>query len=135
MEFFFRISKHSRKVIFQFSSWNCFFQLNEKGHEPSRAENSSSRAMARASSARTHHYRTVNGKFLWSILVLKLICSWPHRCHPLQYWTSLWLKFHHGQRHWYHQSPTNLVWGPDKKQIFEYFFSKIMFYQMKKKCK
>ena len=28
----------------------------EKGHEPSRAENLSARAMARASSARAHHY-------------------------------------------------------------------------------
>ena len=30
-------------------------ELNQKGHEPSRAENTSVRAMARASSARTHH--------------------------------------------------------------------------------
>ena len=32
-------------------------ELKEKGHEPSRAENPSARAMARASSARAHHYR------------------------------------------------------------------------------
>ena len=31
-------------------------ELKEKGHEPSRAENPSAQAMARASSARTHHY-------------------------------------------------------------------------------
>ena len=31
-------------------------ELKGKGHEPSRAENSSARAMARASSARAHHY-------------------------------------------------------------------------------
>ena len=30
-------------------------ELNQKGHKPSRAENSSARAMARASSARAHH--------------------------------------------------------------------------------
>ena len=30
-------------------------ELKEKGHEPSRAENLSARAMARASSARAHH--------------------------------------------------------------------------------
>jgi hypothetical protein len=35
---------------FLISSWS------KKGHEPSRAENPSARAMARASSARTHHY-------------------------------------------------------------------------------
>ena len=31
------------------------YELKEKGHEPSRAENLSARAMARASSARAHH--------------------------------------------------------------------------------
>ena len=30
-------------------------ELKQKGHEPSRAENLSAQAMARASSARTHH--------------------------------------------------------------------------------
>ena len=32
-------------------------ELKQKGHEPSRAENPSARAMARASSARAHHYK------------------------------------------------------------------------------
>ena len=32
-------------------------ELKEKGHEPSRAENLSARAMARASLARAHHYK------------------------------------------------------------------------------
>ena len=32
-------------------------ELNGKGHEPSRAENCSARALAWATSARTHHYR------------------------------------------------------------------------------
>ena len=31
------------------------FPAKKKGHEPSRAENTSARAMAQASSARTHH--------------------------------------------------------------------------------
>ena len=36
--------------------WPIFdFELNEKGHEPSRAENHSARVMAQASLARTHH--------------------------------------------------------------------------------
>ena len=46
-------SKSKFRLIFgQFliSSWS------KKGHEPSRAENPSARAMARASLARTHHY-------------------------------------------------------------------------------
>ena len=32
-------------------------ELEGKGHEPSRAENCSARALARASSARAHHYQ------------------------------------------------------------------------------
>ena len=47
---------------FSISSWS------EKGHEPSWAENPSARAMARASSAWTHHY------FTWyTITVIKSI--------------------------------------------------------------
>ena len=42
-------------AIFGFSSWFFISELAKKGHEPSRAENPSARAMARASSARAHH--------------------------------------------------------------------------------
>ena len=52
------------KIIIQKTkskSWLVFGQFSvpswmKKGHEPSRAENPSAWAMARASSARTHHY-------------------------------------------------------------------------------
>ena len=41
----------------KFSSLNREIpELEGKGHEPSRAENCSARALARASSARAHHY-------------------------------------------------------------------------------
>ena len=39
--------KTGKMPIFWFSSWNFFFELNEKGHEPS---------WKSFSSARTHHY-------------------------------------------------------------------------------
>jgi hypothetical protein len=38
------------------SRGTLIFELKGKGHEPSRAENSSARATAQASSARAHHY-------------------------------------------------------------------------------
>ena len=49
-----------KKIYIKFSSWKKSSRWREKGHEPSRAENTSARAMARASLARTHHYYLVN---------------------------------------------------------------------------
>ena len=53
-------------LIFVFNSTNFWpkvssLKTSKKGHEPSRAENPSARAMARASSARTHQKAVVLG--------------------------------------------------------------------------
>ena len=49
--------------FFDFRAEKNESELKQKGHKPSRAENTSARAMARASSARAHHYD------LWLILI------------------------------------------------------------------
>ena len=59
IEWKFRGNKE-KMPIFRFSSWKFFFELNEKGHDSSRTENFSARAMAPASSAQTHHYYIYN---------------------------------------------------------------------------
>ena len=61
-----------------FSSWKKQFRAEGKRPraEPSRAENPSARAMARASSARIHHYCVLEFRKNSSIFALVLLIDW-----------------------------------------------------------